>query len=946
MELCVQAIPGELRRRRAWVCWRYEDREGKPTKVPYNPLTDRRARANDPSTWTSFESAVAAIGRYSGIGVMFSDGLCGVDLDHCRHPATGVIEPWAQEVIATLNSYTEVSPSGEGVHILLLAQLPPGGRRRGKVEIYGESSPRYFTVTGARLQGACTEVRPRQAELEAVHARFIGARPGMSTLAVATGRAAAGAAAPRAATSGPATSGTATAVSATGPATSGTATAVAPLGPAPAPFPSPPSLLSPASPASLAPPASLVSLASPPSPASLASPASLSDSELVQRACTARNGAGFSRLWDGSYPDDRSQGDLSLCCHLAFWTGGDAERMDRLFRLSGRYREKWERVDYRQRTIARALEQVTDCYRPPEEGLRTVAEIIARAERGEEAAVWEAIEPLAALPRERYEEARRALKAALGSRIALGRLDAEVKRVRRARREAQRTAQRTAPRPDSGRPVVAIGGQLRDTAEQAAQALWQANEPPRLFVRAGGIVRIVRDERGRPGIGAVGVDELRNELTAAADFVRRTPRGDADCDPPSTVARSILAREHWPLPGLEGLIEVPTLRPDGSVITTPGYDPATLLHLAPADAGGAWPAIPEAPTAADISAARALLDELICDFPFISEADRANYLGLLLTPLIRPAVAGCVPLAVIDAPQAGTGKSLLSEIVALIATGRRAPLLAAPREDEEMRKRLTAVLREGAPLVIFDNVDHPLRSPSLALALTAGVWQDRVLGQSESVALPQRATWVATGNNVGLRGDLPRRSYMIRLDARRARPWLRDTAGFRHPDLLAWVEQQRARFVAALLTLARAWYVAGRPPAASPTVGGFFPWSQTVGGILAHAGVPGFLGNLDALYEEMDEDGQQWLAFLTAWEECGGQEEITTAELISRMMAHDELQAAFPEGATDRSGRPDARRLGHVLRRKQGVRVGEPARWVEKMGRARRVATWKLRRQE
>ena len=103
-------------------------------------------------------------------------------------------------------------------------------------------------------------------------------------------------------------------------------------------------------------------------------------------------------MWDGSYPDDRSRGDLSLCCHLAFWTGGDAERMDRLFRLSGRYREKWERVDYRERTIARALEQVTEFYRPPEESRRAVADASLSVERGEEAAVWEAIEPLAARP--------------------------------------------------------------------------------------------------------------------------------------------------------------------------------------------------------------------------------------------------------------------------------------------------------------------------------------------------------------------------------------------------------------------------------------------------------------------------------------------------------------------------------------------------------------------
>ena len=168
---------------------------------------------------------------------------------------------------------------------------------------------------------------------------------------------------------------------------------------------------------------------------------------------------------------------------------------------------------------------------------------------------------------------------------------------------------------------------------------------------------------------------------------------------------------------------------------------------------------------------------------------------------------------------------------------------------------------------------------------------------------------------------------MIRLDARRTRPWLRDTAGFRHPDLLGWVEQQRGRFVTALLTLARAWYVAGRPPAATPTVGGFCRWSQTVGGILAHAGVPGFLGNLETLYEEMDEEGEQWLAFLTAWEECGGQQGITTTELISRMVGADELQAAFPDAAMDRTGRPERPAPGALLRRSWACEWRAPRVW-------------------
>ena len=122
--------------------------------------------------------------------------------------------------------------------------------------------------------------------------------------------------------------------------------------------------------------------------------------------------------------------------------------------------------------------------------------------------------------------------------------------------------------------------------------------------------------------------------------------------------------------------------------------------------------------------------------------------------------------------------------------------------------------------MVFDNVEVPTEFPSLASALTAHVWQDRV-GMSDNVILPQRATWAVTGNNVTLRGDMPRRTYVIHLDAEQARPWLRNTDAFRHPDLLKWVSANRGPLVGALLTLARAWFAAGKPDTTAPVIGGF-----------------------------------------------------------------------------------------------------------------------------
>lgn len=144
--------PDELKALPNWVCYRMEERYGqpKPTKVPYNPITGDKAKANDATTWTDYETCVAAVerGEYDGVGFEFGNGYVGVDLDHCRDDETGKIEDWANEIIAHLHSYTEVSPSGTGVHIIIKGKLPSGGRRIGPIEMY--DTARYFTVTDSR----------------------------------------------------------------------------------------------------------------------------------------------------------------------------------------------------------------------------------------------------------------------------------------------------------------------------------------------------------------------------------------------------------------------------------------------------------------------------------------------------------------------------------------------------------------------------------------------------------------------------------------------------------------------------------------------------------------------------------------------------------------------------------------------------------------------------
>jgi hypothetical protein len=496
-----------------------------------------------------------------------------------------------------------------------------------------------------------------------------------------------------------------------------------------------------------------------------------------------------------------------------------------------------------------------------------------------------------------------------------------------------------------GLPKIVVNNRhLREVTAEALSALAALNNPPELFVRAGRLVRVREDENGIPEIQAMEDSHVKGRLARVADFVRATEKGETRVNPPDWTVKDIQALDRWPFPALEAVVEVPIMRPDGTIADSPGYDPQTRLYYRPVE-GLEVPPIPARPSPTDTRAAIRLLDEAVGEFPFEDGASAANTLALMLTPLVRPAVSGPVPLALIDKPQAGTGGSLLAETVAIIGSGHTAEMLGAPRDEEEWRKMLTAKLYSGATMITVDNVEGALYAPSLARALTARTWTDRVLGRSETVTVSQRATWIATGNNIQLRGDLPRRCYWVRLDARESRPWQREN--FKHPDLLGWVIRNRGRLVHALLTLARAWFAAGKPKAQNlPRLGSFEAWAEAVGGMVAFAGIPDFLGNLAALYDKADAGGAEWEGFLQAWwEELDASKPITVADLTKRIDDNAALKEALPGDlaeAFDKSTGSFSRKLGTALAKRAGTRYGEDGMHIVRAGEFRRAARWKL----
>jgi hypothetical protein len=167
-ELVLSNFPVELREVLPWLLWKNETRKGKPTKVPYT-IGGNMASTTDPRTWCDFRSALAGHEDYDGIGIVIGPPYVGIDLDHCRNPESGVIQPWAMRIIKDLNSYTEISPSGTGAHIWVIGELPGNRRRKGPIEMY--QGGRYFTVTGKHLEGTPLTVERR--DLSSLYQRML-----------------------------------------------------------------------------------------------------------------------------------------------------------------------------------------------------------------------------------------------------------------------------------------------------------------------------------------------------------------------------------------------------------------------------------------------------------------------------------------------------------------------------------------------------------------------------------------------------------------------------------------------------------------------------------------------------------------------------------------------------------------------------------------------------
>jgi hypothetical protein len=502
--------------------------------------------------------------------------------------------------------------------------------------------------------------------------------------------------------------------------------------------------------------------------------------------------------------------------------------------------------------------------------------------------------------------------------------------------------------------------QLRDKTADCLKALRTANNPPELFVRSGEIVRVTKDEEGRQGISPVDDDVLRNHLTQAANFHRpdlRKVGAWIQTSPPADTVSAILALApvEWGFPALKAVLESPALRRDGTILDAPGYDPDTRLYYAPSP--GLVVRVPEAPTAEDLRLAVEWINELIGEFPFVDRASKANKIAGMLTPVCRPAIDGSTPLQLLDATAPGSGKTLLSEVDSIVTTGRPGSLFSAPKDAAEWEKQLTTVLWRGSPVVVMDNVSGRLESEHLCRALTGQIYSARIMRTQEQVDLPVCCSWVATGNNIQVDSDMARRCYWVRLNAKRTNPEQR--SDFKHPELKTWALENRSQLLGALLTMARAWFVAGKPAPKMQPVASYESWSFIIGGILQYAGVDGFLENAEEFLAQANPEEMQWENFLLTLHDVFYNSPFLVSDVEKKLLEKtwnttthvmeltrnaSLLRDSLPDWVSEVIDKPGhlKQRLGRAFSQRRGRWHGEHGTYLESAGEVHKVQSWKI----
>lgn len=525
--------------------------------------------------------------------------------------------------------------------------------------------------------------------------------------------------------------------------------------------------------------------------------------------------------------------------------------------------------------------------------------------------------------------------------------------------------------PKDGRPEVSLTLRYGHVCDQITEHLgrlgWQSpwipaakRERLKLYQRGGELVHVVTEETsgelagidlpaGTVRIRPLPAGQLPLRIMDACQLVIEKETDDGierkPAPAPKWLVEGVYTRGEFGVyvRTLAGVITAPTLRADGTILQTPGYDPRTGLLYRPNDT---FPRVADKPSRKQAHAAAVELLEVVKDFPFIADADRSAWLAYVLTLIGRTGISGCVPLFCHTSTTAGAGKGLGVDCANVIAYGRPAAKKPYTANDDEMRKSITAVAIEALPSVLLDNVSSGsvLGGSALDAAITSTVWSDRLLGYNKTTGEIQLKTvWAATGNNLRFGSDSPRRVLPIRLAPQVENPEERDN--FEHSDLLGYVRANRPRLAVAALTVLRAYIAAGTPKQSGGAWGSFQDWSALIRGAIVWTGLADPLTTRETA--KADDQGGAIVAGL-----IGGLIEIDdsgdgmTSREIVEALNHKDNAERFPtlrdvvaEIATVK-GVIDARKLGNTLKAYRG-RIAGGYRIEGKPSGRNKVVAWK-----
>lgn len=633
------------------------------------------------------------------------------------------------------------------------------------------------------------------------------------------------------------------------------------------------------------------------------SPQDLTDSELLDRARTAKDGRYFKALFDeGVVEKSPSEADLALANKLAFWTGNDAVRIDKLMRLSAllsdparqkKWDEKHGSKTYGQMTIDKAIAGTKTPY------------------------------------------------GSFGKGVSKKSLPKEI-----------------VTRPDTGRPkIIYRPGELPRLVKEIENSIRE-----RAFQMDDLIVHVVklpqkrsyhglRQVAGTSVISAFDAQSLTLLANKCADWVKIKETKDKSIEvainPPLDVIQSLLsAKGDWTLPVLSGLVTCPIIRPNGTILNKPGYDKETGLY---ADFNPQnFPPVEEYPSKDEAQSALSVLKDAISEFPFKEDEENPDVnksvaLAGMLTTVLRPSIDHS-PLFAFSAPSPRTGKSTLADMLGIMATGKPCSAMDFNKDETEFKKSVFATLLEGPPVVLIDNIVGEINSSLLNMVLSQDSIKGRVLGLSKNANLPTNGLWLATGNNLLITGDLTWRTLFCTLDAGIENPATRRFSR----DIYKWAQDHRGELVHAALTILRAFYVAKMPVSETiEPMNGFNSWSKWVRGSLA------WLGEADPQksqkeIESHDPEREALANVLTAWWEHFGSEAITSKDLLKRTPPDGEssipdTQINLLQALTDavpHNRELTGRSLGKWLARYEG-RVIDKMRF-RKSGEYQRSALWKI----